>query len=219
MYPFKQRARYADDATATGTLTNLCTWWDKFTVGPSYGHFVKAVKTWFITKDETHAKALDVFQGTKIRITKEGKPHLEAALGTTSYVTECKSQNWSLELASIVNMLHSQFLPMVYKQMGLCGKNYPQHCKILKPLTHLLRTKFIPSLTGHAALSDLERELLALPAHRGGLGISNPSQITTSQYSASMKVTQPLVDLIIKQDDKYEYEILQGQLTAKAISP
>ena len=31
-----------------------------------------------------------------------------------------------------------------------------------------------------------------------------------------MKVTQPLVDHIIKQDEKYVYEILQDQLSAKA---
>ena len=31
-----------------------------------------------------------------------------------------------------------------------------------------------------------------------------------------MKVTQPLVDHIIKQDEKYGYEILQDQLSAKA---
>eukprot|EP00731_Ephydatia_muelleri_P001462 Em0001g1462a len=46
-----QQAWYADDATATGSLKNLRTWWDKLvTVGPSYGYFVNAVKTWLITK-------------------------------------------------------------------------------------------------------------------------------------------------------------------------
>eukprot|EP00731_Ephydatia_muelleri_P031762 Em0023g269a len=79
-----QEAWYADDATATGSLKNLRTWWDKLvTVGDSsYGYFVNAVKTWLITKEETHTRALDIFKDTQIRITKEGKPHLEAALGS-----------------------------------------------------------------------------------------------------------------------------------------
>ena len=72
---------YADDATATGSLKNLHTWWDKLvTVGPSYGYFVNAVKTWLIIKEETHTRALDIFKDTHIRITKEEKPHLGAAL-------------------------------------------------------------------------------------------------------------------------------------------
>jgi len=79
-----------------------------------------------------------------------------------------------------------------------------------------LRTKFNPSLTGRAAPSDLDRELLALPARLGGLGLLNPSHLSTIEYSASMKVTQPLVDHIIKQDERYGYEILQDQLSAKA---
>ena len=63
---------------------------------------------------------------------------------------------------------------------------------------------------------DLEKDLLALPARLGGLGLLNPSHLSTTEYSASMKVTQPLVDHIIKQDEKYGYEILQDQLSAKA---
>ncbi|KAL5486419.1 hypothetical protein EMCRGX_G018891 [Ephydatia muelleri] len=194
-----QEAWYADDGTATGSLKNLRTWWDKLvTVGPSYGYFVNAVKTWLITKEETHTRALDIFKDTQIRITKEGKPHLGAALGTSSYIIEFVK-------AKVKNC----------KQMGLCGKNYPQHW-LLQPLEELLRTKFIPSLTGRAAPSDLERELLALPARLGSLGLLNPSYLSTTEYSASMKVTQPLVNHIIKQDETYGYEILQDQLSAKA---
>ena len=92
----------------------------------------------------------------------------------------------------------------------------PTFGHLLQPLEELLRTKFIPSLTGHAAPSDLERELLALPARLGGLGLLNPSHLSTTEYSASMKVTHPLLDHIIKQDEKYGYEILQDQHSAKA---
>ena len=95
------------------------------------------------------------------------------------------------------------------------ARTIPNIGHLLQPLEELLRTKIIPSLTGRAAPSDLERELLALPA-RLGLRLPNPSHLSTTDYSASMKVTQPLVDHIIKQDEQYGYEILQVQLSAKA---
>ena len=96
------------------------------------------------------------------------------------------------------------------------ARTIPNIGHLLQPLEELLRTKFIPSLTGCAEPSDLERVLLALPARLGGLGLLNPSHLSTTEYSASMKVTQPLVDQIIKQDEKYGYKILQDQHSAKA---
>ena len=213
-----QQVWYADDATATGSLKNLCTWWDKLvTVGPSYGYFVNAVKTWFI-KEEIHTEALNKFQDTQIHITKEGKPHLVAALGTTSYITEfvkAKIKNWLL-VDSIVNAKpHAAFSALTHSLASrwvYVARTISNIGHLLQPLEELLRTKFIPSLTGRAAL---ERELLALPACLGGLGLLNPSHLSTIEYSASMKVTQPLIDLIIKQDEKYGYEILQDQHSVK----
>lgn len=41
---------YADDATAVGTISNLRTWWDALaSLGPSYGYFPNAAKTWPLT--------------------------------------------------------------------------------------------------------------------------------------------------------------------------
>jgi len=98
---------------------------------------VNAVKTWLITKEETHTRALDIFKDMQIRITKEGKPHLGAALGTSSYITEfvkAKVKNWSLELEQLAFIANTQphaafsaLTPRFSKQMGLCDKNCPQH--------------------------------------------------------------------------------------------
>lgn len=64
----------------TGSLMNVCTCQ---LVGENSGYFLNAVKTWLITNDETHTRALDIFQNTQILITKEGKPYLGEALGTS----------------------------------------------------------------------------------------------------------------------------------------
>ena len=42
------------------------------------------------------------------------------------------------------------------------------------PLEEVIRYKFLPAITGQSALSDVERDLLALPSHPGGLGVINP---------------------------------------------
>ena len=42
---------YADDAAAVGKISSLHEWWNKLSsLGPSYGYFTNASKTWLITK-------------------------------------------------------------------------------------------------------------------------------------------------------------------------
>ena len=93
---------YADDATATGKITNLRTWWDKLvSLGPAYGYHVNASKTCLVAKQSHHAAALSAFHDTQITITAEGKPHLGAALGTFTFVqhyVKRKVGGWAQEL-------------------------------------------------------------------------------------------------------------------------
>ena len=51
-------------------------------------------------------------------------------------------------------------------------------------------------LAGREALSDIDRELLALPARHGGLGIPIPTTTALHQFTACSLVTVPLVELI-----------------------
>lgn len=48
--------------------------------------------------------------------------------------------------------------------MSLCGKNYPY---LLQPITDLLRSKYIPAITGLCCTSDLLRELLIIDQNKG----------------------------------------------------
>ena len=44
---------FADDAMAGGSLNDLRGWWSRLvTLGPAYGYFVNAVKTWLIVKEK-----------------------------------------------------------------------------------------------------------------------------------------------------------------------
>ena len=60
---------YADDASAAGRLDNLKSWWDQIVkIGPEYGYFPKASKTWLNVKDSVYEKATSVFQDTGVSI-------------------------------------------------------------------------------------------------------------------------------------------------------
>ena len=69
---------YADDATAGGSLNHLKAWWDRISaIGPDYGYYPNASKTWLVVKEANLEEATALFQGTGISITFEGKRHLE----------------------------------------------------------------------------------------------------------------------------------------------
>ena len=56
--------------------------------GPDYGYNPKDDKCWLITKLETEEIIRQTFNDTEINITKEGKKHLGAVVGSRSYLTE-----------------------------------------------------------------------------------------------------------------------------------
>ena len=69
--------------------------------GPSFGYHPNAPKTWLITKETHLQEATTLFYGTGVNITAQGRPHLGAAIGTPSYVTEyvtVKVEQWATEL-------------------------------------------------------------------------------------------------------------------------
>ena len=78
-------------------------------------------------------------------------------------------------------------------------RTIPDVGDLLSPLEQAIRCRFIPALTGQTAVNDLERDLFALPARLGGLGIFNPTQLTDFQHSTSKNVSAPLVSLILEQ--------------------
>ena len=75
-----KQAWFADDATAGGSLTGLKRWWDRIAErGPAYGYHPNPTKTSLVVKEENVETAKEVFQGTGISITGDGKRHLGAS--------------------------------------------------------------------------------------------------------------------------------------------
>ena len=69
----------------------------------------------------------------------------------------------------------------------------------MENLEKAVQSHFIPALTGQAPPGEHTRELLALRARLGGLGLTNPAASVKDQRAASQQISAPLVDRIINQ--------------------
>ena len=65
---------------------------------------------------------------------------------------------------------------------------------------------FLPALKGHPPCSKLTQDLLALSAWHGGLGLINHAETSGNKYQASVKLTMPLVAIIVSQDQTREVD-------------
>lgn len=81
-----KQAWYADDASAAGDIHSLRHWWDHLIqLGPDYGYYPNAPKTWLIVKEKILPLAETIFEGSGVSVTKEGKWHLGAAIETEAF--------------------------------------------------------------------------------------------------------------------------------------
>ena len=166
----------------------------------------------------TYDSAVSIFRDSGVCITVEGKRHLGAALGTPSFIASFVNEKvslWKKELALLsdisVTQPHAAYAAFVH---GVVSKwNYlvrciPDLCDSLLPLEEIICTKFLPNLTGQCSFSDLERDLLSLPPRLGGLGVINPATYSSFQFSSSVSITAPLVELIVQQTPIYSAAVL-----------
>ena len=77
---------YADDASATSKLKSLKAWWDRLNkIGPKFGDYPNASKTWLIVKEEAYDEAHTIFDRSDIQITTEGHCYLGSSLGMSTF--------------------------------------------------------------------------------------------------------------------------------------
>lgn len=218
---------YADDAAATGKLARLRVWWDEIScLGPGFGYHANASKTWLVTKAEFKSKAEAIFADTNVQITCEGRPHLGVPLGCSSYVNQYvsqKVQQWSSELKVLSEICrtqpHAAFAALTHgmsSKWSFLSRTTPCISHQLRVLDDILRTAFIPILTGRPPPNDVDVRLFALPARLGGLGIDVPSLHADRDFQGSLLVTAPLRTLIRTQDQVYSFAALEGQMSARA---
>ena len=151
--------------------------------------------------------------------------HLEAAIGTESYINSYvkqKVEQWSVELERLALVAttqpHSAFAAFTHgftSKWTHLARTIPNISHFLQPLEDIISTRLIPALSGRQAPNNLERNLLSLPARLGGIGLTNPTEVSTSEFAASQDITQPLSDLIAHQISSYPPAVMNKQLAIK----
>ena len=142
-----------------------------------------------------------------MNISVSGRKHLGSALGSTDYIqkfAETKIDEWRKELEALCTVArrdpHAAYAGFTH---GLVSKwqylmrTVSNISNLFAPLEEVIRLKLIPLLTGRDDISDVERNLLALPCRLGGMGLVNPVAISDEQYTSSCNITRPLVSLIL----------------------
>ena len=69
---------------------------------------------------------------------------------------------------------------------------------LLQPLQNAIAKVFLPVITEHEC-TRLERQILAQPVGKGGLGITNPCEELAREYTASIHIKAPPVERITSQ--------------------
>ena len=110
---------------------------------------------------------------------------------------------------------YSAFTHGLVHKWSYLARTVPDITRLFQPLEDVIRTQFIPCLTGRAPPHDLERNLLSLPPRLDGLGISNPTATSDTEYTASRSVCKPLYNLILLHDAGYPTEAIEQQVEAK----
>ena len=222
-----EQTGYADDAAATGKIADLHEWWNEVScLGPCYGYHANASKTWLVTKEEFLSEATAVFGDTSVQVTTEGRPYLGAPLGSPAYVSQFvreKVDQWSKELSLLSQIANTQphaafaaYTRGMQSRWSYLSTTTPLIGGHLQELEHLLRSRLIPNLTGRSPPSDAERNLFALPARFGGLGITVPSLESDLAFCASLGVTAPLRELFNSHDHVYSSDTLAKQTQIKS---
>ena len=215
---------FADDAGAGASLESLHRWWTALSeVGPKYGYHVSPPKTWLLVKDQHKEAARTLFMNSGIKITTEGRPVLGAPIGTPEFTAnfiEDMVTRWRDELKVLTSFATTQpqaaFAAYTH---GLAGKwSYlSRACSMTEEQFHTLeagiRREFIPAFSGRA-VSDVERDLLGLPARMGGLGLLNPAVEAETAHTSACKVTKPLVDSLLGRTECPMAEVFSDQNTA-----
>ena len=158
-------------------------------------------------KKEHEDCAIEVFDGTGVQITIEGKCHLGAVIGSRSFAKEYvnnKVEEWTEKIKRLAKVAVSQphaayaaFTHVMSSQWTYLMRTIPNLHDLLLPLEAAIYQHLIPAITGRTSCSTAERDLMALPVGLGGLDLINPATLSLSSFQAS---EHPLVDLIQSQE-------------------
>ena len=208
---------YADDLGGGSKLEKLRDWWNKcITHGPALGYHPKPSKSWLVVKEEMVDKATELFEGTGVQITCQGRKYLGGfigtAEGTAKYVEELVG-DWLKQLKRLATIAKSEpqaayaaFTAGFRHKITYFIRTIPNIKEQMKPLDEMIDSVFIPAITDGHYCSKTDRRLLALPVSSGGMAIPIFSELCDIEYTNSRLASQHLTTNIIQQIQEYNID-------------
>ena len=212
--PAWKQVAFADDLSGVGKLVFLRVWWDLvMKYGPILGYYPNASKSWLTVKGEHFDIATEMFKGTGINITKHGRKHLGAVIGSEDYKKEYvkeKVNDWVTSLKKLANIAKTQpqaaytcYVKGFSHKYTYFMRTIPNISELLKPLDRAI-DELIKIIFDNYDFNINERKLWSLPVRMGGLGLFIPSEISDEQYRNSRLINEKLTLKVINQDKVYE---------------
>ena len=166
-----------------------------------------------MVKEKEVQKAQSAFKDTNAKIATEGQRHLGAVIGSETfkqkYVQE-KIDEWIKELRVLCKIawcepqaVYSGFIKTFKYEPIYFMRTIPNIKTQLKQLDDVIRTEFIPAITGGINCSDTERRLMSLPPRFEGLGIPIFSESAQKEYEFSIILSKDLTTKIINQQSQF----------------
>ena len=176
--------------------------------GPGYGHNPNATKTVLVTKLEHGEEAGRLFADTGVVVRVDGSKYLGGALGDEKFrraLVAAMTEKWCWQLHNLAETAQTQ--PQAAYTVFIQGwsSRWKYHIRstecspdAIRMIDKIINTEFLPAMTGREFTADQpERRLHALPARLGGMAIPVMGPTVTKEHSASLHITQPIVDLVI----------------------
>ena len=158
------------------------------------GYHPKASKSWLTVKPEYLDSAKELFSGTGINITDQGRKHLGAVVGSVDYKKEYvqeKVEQWVSSMQRLSSIAKTQpqaayscYVKGFTHKFTYFMRTIPDISTLLLPLDDAV-DEFIKILFNNYEFSAVERKLWSLPVRMGGMGLVIPSKMSDDQYSNS----------------------------------
>ena len=186
-----------------------------------YGYFVNPKKCILVAKTGCVDEAKKLFESTGVEVCSggakdtggeavtEGARHLGAGVGSSAFKSsfvENKVRVWVQQVKDLAEVAatepHAAFAVFTHCLQGrwtYLSRSMSNLSFLFQPLEDAIHRVFLSSLLKRD-ITRLERDIISLPARYGGLGIFNPATESDGAHKASLRLSEPLVTLVMNQD-------------------
>jgi hypothetical protein len=176
---------YADDSSAVARLKALRTWLELLIgEGPKYGYYPEAAKSYLIVAEQHRAKAEEIFEGLPVKIVPGGR-FLGGWVGSAetrhTYVKE-KAAKWAAATRRLAEIGKRQpqaaftaFQKSLSAEWAFLKRVVADTDDLFNDVEEAIRTRLLPAIMGLPTMTGEFRQLMALPASDGGIGVPDPS--------------------------------------------